>query len=34
MAIELSSTDDPEVCYEALNESIDKALDEQFKPKE
>lgn len=34
MAAELSETDDHKVCYQALSELIDEALDNQFKPKE
>ena len=32
MSAELTETDDYKACYEALNESVDKALDSQFKP--
>jgi hypothetical protein len=34
MAAELDENDDHKVCYQALNESVDEALDSQFKPKE
>lgn len=34
MSAELNEDDDYKVCYQALNESVDEALDSQFKPKE
>lgn len=34
MSAELVESDDYKVCYEALNEAVNEALDNQFKPKE
>lgn len=34
MSAELTETDDYKACYEALNESVDEALDSQFKAKD